>query len=69
MSYLTIKKLQYGATRAQESVLPTSTLSDSECADIHTYLREYRGRRLGGYLGEAAAVDVDRQAGRNRIDT
>src|SRR5258708_4209923 len=39
MSYLTIKKLQYGGSRAQESVLPASTLSESDCAGIHIYLQ------------------------------
>jgi hypothetical protein len=45
MSYLTMKKLQYGGSRAQESEAATSTLSDSDQACIHIYLRASEGHR------------------------
>jgi hypothetical protein len=52
MSYLTMKKLQYGGSRAQESVWAASTLSDLDRANIHIYLHELGGRAGAGYLWE-----------------
>src|SRR5580704_3064576 len=42
MSYLTMAKLQYGATRAQESVRPASTHSVSDRRCVHIFLHPRR---------------------------
>src|SRR6202035_354682 len=54
--------------------ISASTLFHLEFAGIHTYLHECGGRGVAGHLRatprvDVPRVDVDRQAGRNRIDT